>query len=91
MATIITAICLSLYRISGSRTNLALFIAFATINGVYTCEYRALSILKNSTNSGSDLGCLHGFLLVTAQFTASITTRHYRTEEPLAVLCCDVP
>ncbi|EON98662.1 putative signal transduction protein [Phaeoacremonium minimum UCRPA7] len=36
VATIITAVCLSLYRINGSHANLALFITFATINGVYT-------------------------------------------------------
>ncbi|KAI5461447.1 EXS family-domain-containing protein [Mariannaea sp. PMI_226] len=34
-ATIITAVMLSLFRINGTHTNLGLFIAFATINGIY--------------------------------------------------------
>ncbi|KAL2128769.1 hypothetical protein VTI74DRAFT_8675 [Chaetomium olivicolor] len=33
--TILTAVCLSLYRIGDGTTNLSLFIAFATINAVY--------------------------------------------------------
>ncbi|KAF5025967.1 hypothetical protein F66182_1935 [Fusarium sp. NRRL 66182] len=34
-ATILAAVMLSLYRIDGSNTNLALFIAFSTMNSVY--------------------------------------------------------
>lgn len=33
--TILTAVCLSLYRISNTQTNMSLFITFATINAVY--------------------------------------------------------
>ncbi|KAM7198062.1 EXS family domain containing protein [Naviculisporaceae sp. PSN 640] len=33
--TIITAVCLSLYRIDGTQANLSLFITFAAINAVY--------------------------------------------------------
>jgi hypothetical protein len=36
--TITAAVCLSLYRVENSRTNLALFITFSTINGIYTCK-----------------------------------------------------
>ncbi|KAL8315673.1 hypothetical protein RB593_008972 [Gaeumannomyces tritici] len=36
LMSIIAAMCLSLYRIDGTRTNLALFITFSTINGIYT-------------------------------------------------------
>ncbi|CAJ2507578.1 Uu.00g087640.m01.CDS01 [Anthostomella pinea] len=35
-ATILTAIILSLYRINGNHTNLALFVTVATINSIYT-------------------------------------------------------
>lgn len=34
--TITATVCLSLYRVENSRANLALFITFSTINGVYT-------------------------------------------------------
>ncbi|KAL8409931.1 hypothetical protein RB594_008134 [Gaeumannomyces avenae] len=36
LMSIIAAMCLSLYRIDGTRTNLALFVTFSTINGIYT-------------------------------------------------------
>ena len=36
--TIITAVCLSLYRINGNSTNLSFYIAFAAINAVYCCK-----------------------------------------------------
>ncbi|KAL5090946.1 hypothetical protein Trisim1_012446 [Trichoderma cf. simile WF8] len=35
-ATILSYLCLSLYRIHQSHSNLALFVTFSTINGVYT-------------------------------------------------------
>ncbi|PHH85353.1 hypothetical protein CDD83_547 [Cordyceps sp. RAO-2017] len=35
--TIVTYVVLSLYRINGSHTNLALFITFALVNSIYTC------------------------------------------------------
>lgn len=38
--TILAAVFLSIYRIDGSHTNLALFITFSTINGVYTCKFQ---------------------------------------------------
>ncbi|KAM0493701.1 hypothetical protein ACHAP9_008609 [Verticillium nonalfalfae] len=37
--SILAAITLSVYRISGTHTNLAAFIVFATINGVYTAVW----------------------------------------------------
>lgn len=37
--TIMAAVCLSLYRIEGSHSNLALFITFSTINSIYCCEF----------------------------------------------------
>lgn len=39
MCTIITAVLLSLYRLNGSKPNLAVYITFACINACYTCEY----------------------------------------------------
>lgn len=36
--SIMAAVALSIYRISGSEGNLALFVTFAFINGVYTGE-----------------------------------------------------
>ena len=36
--SIMAAVCLSLYRIENSRSNIALFIAFSTINGIYCCK-----------------------------------------------------
>lgn len=36
--TILAAVCLSLYRISGSHGNLALFITFSLVNSVYCCK-----------------------------------------------------
>lgn len=36
--TILAAMCLSLYRVENTHTNLALFITFSTINGIYTCK-----------------------------------------------------
>ncbi|KAH8125142.1 hypothetical protein FP744_10009590 [Trichoderma asperellum] len=35
-ATILSYVCLSLYRINQTHSNLALFVTFSTINGVYT-------------------------------------------------------
>lgn len=35
-ASILAAVLLSVYRIDGSQKNLALFIAFSMINGIYT-------------------------------------------------------
>lgn len=40
--SIMTAVTLSIYRISGTNGNLALFIVFATINGFYTCKWTRL-------------------------------------------------
>ncbi|KAM0269627.1 hypothetical protein ACHAQH_009706 [Verticillium albo-atrum] len=37
--SILTAVTLSIYRINGTRTNLAAFIVFATINGFYTAVW----------------------------------------------------
>lgn len=36
--TILSTVMLSLYRINGTRSNLALYIAFSTINGIYVCK-----------------------------------------------------
>lgn len=36
--TILSYVTLSLYRIHNAHSNLALFIAFSTINGLYTCK-----------------------------------------------------
>jgi hypothetical protein len=43
--TILTAVCLSLYRIGDSHVNLSLFITFAAINGVYCCGFPLRPIL----------------------------------------------
>jgi hypothetical protein len=37
-ATILSYVALSLYRINDTHTNLALFVTFSTVNGVYTCK-----------------------------------------------------
>jgi hypothetical protein len=44
--TILSAVFLSAYRIDGSHSNLALFITFSTINGVYTCKSLATSLIQ---------------------------------------------
>jgi hypothetical protein len=36
--SITAAVCLSLYRIHRSHSNLALFITFSTINAIYCCK-----------------------------------------------------
>lgn len=38
MATILSYVFLSLYRIDASHANLVLFIFFSTVNAIYTCK-----------------------------------------------------
>lgn len=38
LMTIMSAVTLSLYRINGTHGNLALFITFSVINGIYCCK-----------------------------------------------------
>lgn len=47
-ATIVAAVMLSLYRLSGTHTKLGLFIAFSTINSIYCCELPNPTNLKQS-------------------------------------------
>jgi hypothetical protein len=37
--SILAAVTLSIYRINNTHANLALFIAFATINAIYCCQF----------------------------------------------------
>jgi hypothetical protein len=46
--TIVTAVCLSLYRIDDRKIALSFYIAFAAINAVYCCKPPFPSLLAPS-------------------------------------------
>lgn len=47
LMTIVSGVLLSLYRINNTRTNLALYITFSVINGVYVCKFQTLIALAS--------------------------------------------
>jgi hypothetical protein len=62
--SITAAVMLSLYRISGTRTDLALFITFSVINAIYCCKSDSPPAFVRFNVSAltvhSNLGYLHG-------------------------------
>lgn len=44
LMTIMSYVCLSLYRIHGTGSNLALFISFSTVYSIYCCESKSSAL-----------------------------------------------
>ena len=62
MMTIMYYICLSIYRIDRTNSNLALFSTFAAINALYCCKFNYQIILTAQLTQTSNMGSLYGLV-----------------------------
>lgn len=97
-ASILAGVFLSTYRIHNTNANLALFVAFSSVNGIYTCKLPLNTLFAHSHYEGfllilpvcfflrSLLGCLYGFFPSPTTRPLPLPARHHGPQVPLALL-----